>query len=350
MMMRFTGKMAEKAPPAFPASLFEQPRFRWPHLFTGPSSSKNALRPGAANRVWTATLLALALVLGACSPAEQTASVAYEFESIDTTVSSRGVAIPVTYVRPVPREDELFPLVVMAHGHGGTRNEAGGFTRVAEGLAALGVASIRMDFPGCGDSTESFQLNTLTNMLDDIQASRNFALKQSNVDRERVGLFGFSMGGRLVLMLSSQDKSYKAMATWAPAGANGADSEVDFLGGKDAYAELKARATAEGFVPFTTQWGQDQELSAQWFADMENSKPMDSIREFEGPLLVLYGDRDDVVEPRIPEAVIAAAVNSPEVVRHVVKGADHGLGLFTDEFELSEEAVATTVGFLSTRL
>ena len=295
-------------------------------------------------------LLAIALALTACSAGEQAATTAYEFESIDSMVSSRGVEIPVTYVHPVTRQDETFPLVVMAHGLGGTRNEAGGFTRIAESLAAHGVASIRMDFPGCGDSTESFQLNTLSNMLLDIEASRDFALTQSDVDGDRVGLLGFSMGGRLVLLTSSLDRSYKAIATWAPAGANGAETEIKFLGGSDAYAALRTRAMEEGFVPFTTQWGRDLELSAQWFTDTEESKPLDSIREFEGSLLVLYGDRDDVVLPRIPESVIEAAVRSPDVVRHIVKGADHGMGLFTDEFALSEEAVVTTVEFLSSRL
>ena len=91
-------------------------------------------------------------------------------------------------------------------------------------------------------------------------------------------------------------------------------------------------------------------MSAQWFIDTEESKPLDSISEFEGPLLVLYGDRDDVVLPRVSESVIEAAVRSPDVVRHIVKGADHGLGLFTDEFAFSEEAVVTTVEFLSSRL
>jgi dienelactone hydrolase len=301
-------------------------------------------------RFVSVTLLAIALALTACSAGEQASNTAYEFESIDSTVSSRGVEIPVTYVRPVPRLDEAFPLVVMAHGHGGTRNEAGAYRRVAESLAAHGVASIRMDFPGCGDSTESFQLNTLSNMLVDIESSRDFALTQSNVDGDRVGLLGFSIGGRLVLLTSSLDKSYKAIATWAPDGANGADSMVDFLGGSDAYATLRKQAMEEGFVPFTTQWGQDQELSAQWFIDTEESKPLDSIREFEGPLLVLYGDQDDVVLPRVSESVISAAVKSPDVVRHIVKGADHGLGLFTNEPAFSEEAVVTTVEFLSSRL
>jgi len=294
-------------------------------------------------------LVALVLVVPN-SFAEQQSATEYEFESIETTVSSRGVAVPVTIVQPTGTAGESFPLVVMAHGHGGTRNEAGGFTSVAEGLAAKGVATIRMDFPGCGESTESFRQNNLTNMLEDIQASRDFALLQSHIDHDRVGLLGYSMGGRMALMLASTDFDYKAIATWAPAGANGSDTEVDFMGGPDAYRQLKRTAVAEGFVNFTTDWGQHQQLGAQWFEDLETSNPMDSIRHFDGALLVLYGDHDDVVPPRISEAVIAAAVSSNEVVRHIVAGAGHGLGLFNGKPELTAEAVDTTVDFLSERL
>lgn len=296
-----------------------------------------------------AAFVAISL-LAACSKSGPSPAADFEYRSIETTVSSRGVPVPVTYVHPIGKKGDSFPLVVMAHGHGGTRNEAGGFTSVAEGLAARGVASIRMDFPGCGESTEPFTKNNLSNMLADIQASRDFALTQSQVDGDRVGLFGFSMGGRLVLMLSSRDPGYKTIATWAPAGANGADNEVDFLGGSEAYRQLKDVADAQGSVPFTTQWGQDQQLGAQWFKDLEESNPLDSISHFKGTLFVLYGDLDDVVPPRIPEAVIAAATASTEVVRHVVVGAGHGLGLFNDKPALSKEAVDATVDFLGTHL
>lgn len=292
-------------------------------------------------------LIFSSLVLFACN-AERAAT--YDFRSIDTTVSSRGVAVPVTYVHPLVATGESYPLVVMAHGHGGTRNEAGGYTRVAEGLAARGIASIRMDFPGCGDSTESFANNNLSSMLLDMQASRDYALARPQIDKDRLGLLGYSMGGRLALLHSAADGGYKAVATWAPAGQKGAGSMVIFLGGQAAYDEIKSIAANEGSAPFTTIWGQEQKLGLQFFTDMEESKPLEAAGKITVPLLVLYGDLDEVVLPGVSESIIAAATNSPEVVRHIVAGADHGLGLYSNEPLLSEEAVQNTVEFLSQRL
>ena len=294
-------------------------------------------------------VLVCALIFCACG-ADSSQPTAFDFTSVDTTVLSRGVEIPVSYVRPVSESNEKYPLVVLAHGHGGSRHEAGGYKMLAEGLAEEGIASIRMDFPGCGDSSESFVDNNLTNMLEDIRASRDFALEKAEIDVARIGLHGYSMGGRLALLTASADDSYRVVGTWAPAGQNGASSMIEFVGGQDAYEELKARAASEGFAPFTTSWGQDQKLGLQFFTDMEGSQPLDVVTLIQSPMLVLYGDKDDVVLPETAEAVISAAVNSSEVVRHVVVGADHGLGLFTGEPHLTEEAVRITVEFFSQRL
>ena len=125
---------------------------------------------------------------------------------------------------------------------------------------------------------------------------------------------------------------------------------VEFLGGPESYEEFKGRAARDGSVPFTTRWGQDQELGLQFFVDMEQSRPLDAARSLKGPLFVLWGDLDDVVLPEVSEALIDAAVSSPEVVRHVIEGADHGLGVFSDEPHYTKEAVETTVSFLATRL
>ena len=297
------------------------------------------------------SFLALALVLVAsCQTVEKTSVTNHQYYSIDTSILSRGVRVPVTYVEPISQVDGTFPLVVMAHGHGGTRHEQGSFRVIADRLAARGIASIRMDFPGSGDSTEAFSQYNLTNMSADFLAARDYAVARPNIDKDRVALFGWSMGGRLVLLLGARNNEFKLIATWSPAASNDSDSMVSFLGGRAGYDRLRAQALRDGSVPFTTQWGQDQELGLKWFEDLENSRPLDQIRQFNGPLLVLYGDLDDVVAPEVSEAVIKAAINSREVVRHVVIGADHGMGIFSNEGALTEEAIDATVLFLSDRL
>ncbi|HNP63986.1 MAG TPA: alpha/beta fold hydrolase [Woeseiaceae bacterium] len=295
-------------------------------------------------------LVIVAALLAACGAAGKPHASIYAFESTDTLIPSRGISIPVTFVSPVATGDEAFPLVVMAHGHGGTRHESGGYKDVAARLAEIGIASIRMDFPGCGDSRESFIENNVSNMLADILASRDFAINQPGIDRNRVGLFGFSMGGRLVLLLGDRNKEFKAIATWAPAASNGSGSMISFLGGETEYTRFRQRAAEGGFVSFTTQWGQEQQLGLKWFEDLENSNPLDVTSRFEGSLLVLYGDQDTVVLPAVSEAVIAMAVNTRDVVRHVIAGAGHGLGIYSGEAGKAENAISETVRFLSDRL
>lgn len=297
-----------------------------------------------------AFLFLLTALLSACSAPTELAGKTYAYASTDALVPSRDTLIPVTFVTPITVKDTLFPLVVMAHGHGGTRHENGAFVRVAERLAETGVASVRMDFPGCGDSNEPFSENNLSNMLADFLASRDYALAHKGIDSGRVGLFGWSMGGRLVLLLGDRNDDFKTIATWTPAASNGAGSMISFLGGQSEYEAYRRRATEDGAMLFTTQWGQDQQLGSQWFQDMESSEPLKSVSQFEGPMLVLYGDQDDVVVPEVSEAVIAAAAHSNKVVRYVIEGADHGLGIYSGDESVTRAVIATTVRFLADNL
>ncbi len=290
------------------------------------------------------------LTLSACSADRPDSSGHPKFLSVETTILSRHVAVPVTLVTPAVSDGKQFPLVVMAHGHGGSREEGGGYRLAAQTMARRGIASIRMDFPGCGDSTESFTENNLSNMLLDLKAAREFAGSREEIDNDRVGLLGYSMGGRLVALLAAIDPSYKVLVTWTPAVADGAEGQVNSLGGPDVYYTLKEHARETGMAEYTTRWGTTLQLGYQWFIDLEETMPLDSLATFKGPILVLYGDQDDDVPPSISEAAIAAAKNSSEVVRHVVAGADHALGFYTNQPEIATEVVSTTVEFLSQRL
>ena len=272
-------------------------------------------------------------------------------------IASRGTEIPITLTLPGKtgaNKAQALPLVVMLHGHGGSRHESGAFIQVAQGLAEQGIASIRMDFPGCGDSREPFRKQRLSSMLADATSARLWATQNANIDPQRLGLLGFSMGGRLAVTLiqqdTQQDAEFQTLALWAPSVDAGASALHDFFGGEQHFLAMQTLASREGFAPFTTSWGAQQELSAGWFADMTASRPLTLLSGYQGKLFVLYGSEDKVVLPAESERALTAAQNASATTRHIVLGAGHGLGLFTDQPKLTREAVAATVEFLSASL
>lgn len=287
-------------------------------------------------------IIFIALVCAACGSDKSSGT-------FDTTVQSRGVEIPATFALPAPEAGDAVPLVVMAHGHGGTRDESGAFTRVAAALAEKGIASIRVDFSGCGESDEAFTENYLTNMLADVRASREFAIQHPRIDSGRVGILGYSMGGRLAMLATEQD-SYAAVVLWTPVASDGIESMIDNIGGQESYDRLRREAKSMGTAVFETPWGAEQHLNLKWFTDLEETQPLAAIHKYEGALLVVYGNRDEAIHPRYSKAAITSAVRSRPKIEHIVDGGGHGLGFYDNIPGMANSVVATTARFLDENL
>lgn len=259
------------------------------------------------------------------------------------TYESRGVQIPATVI--LPEGEGLFPLVVMAHGHGGSREENIGFAAVAQALKANGIASIRMDFPGCGESAESFQLNTLSNMKLDVQTAVTFALENYPIDASRVGIFGYSMGGRIALELIAEGAyDFSGAVFLAPAAST--ENLKNLFGGADAWAAMKAEADANSFVSFTTIYGQTQELSAGWFADLEAAEnPTEAAAKvFEGGnAIVIYAQDDEAVAPFVSQAV--ADVFGSAVID--ATGDGHSYGFYSDKTDVLNTVANSAADFFA---
>lgn len=269
------------------------------------------------------------------------------YTSTDIQVLNGKRIVPATIVTPVGPGP--FPAVVINHGHGGSRQENGGLSGVAEALAKKGILSIRMDFPGCGDSKEPFTENYLSNMISDSNASLAYILKNCNVDRNRLGIMGYSMGGRIALTIGgAPGNPYRAMGLLAPSADNGAPMIIGFLGGPEKYQALYQEAAgAKGYADFTTVFGQKQTLSLQWFEDMKASDPLKNIAGFKGKILVVYGDKDTIVPNSVDEAVLSAHPNAAGVV---VANADHGYGFYSDQPDVTEKVQDSLASFFAENL
>ena len=256
------------------------------------------------------------------------------------TYPSRDVQIPATVV--IPDGDGPFPMVVLAHGHGGSKDENIGFGAIADALKAEGIASIRMDFPGCGESTESFQLNTLTNMKQDVLNAVAYLTSTYAIDTAKVGLFGYSMGGRVALeLLGENDYPFAAVALLAP--TNSTEDLKKLFGGADNWETLKATAEANGYADFTTIYGQQQQLSKEWFADLDKvaDPAAAAAAAYTGPALVIYAKDDEAVSPSVSAGVAATLL--AEVVQ--ATGDSHSYGFYSDKTDVLNTVVNGVASF-----
>lgn len=86
------------------------------------------------------------------------------------------------------------PVAIILHGLTGQRNEEH-LQAVADSLHARGIATVRFDFNGHGESEGDFVNMTLDNEFDDAVAMYEYTASLPWADRKRISLVGHSQGG-----------------------------------------------------------------------------------------------------------------------------------------------------------
>jgi dienelactone hydrolase len=289
------------------------------------------------------------LMTTAGSAASESRSRSDEVETVEVQIPSRGIEIPATVVMPVGRTHQRFPLVVIHHGHGGGRNENGGLSRVADALGEAGIASIRFDFAGAGDSTEPFTRLSYTTMLADSNAVLVWAVRNLPVDKRRIGGFGYSEGSAVVAMQAGQPFTpYRAVALLGPV-AHPRELFDTFFGGKfDAYY---AEAQANGYAVVTTPFGQVQNTSLEWFQETIAAHPAGDISYFEGRVQLIWGENEQIIPFSQVEALQAATAGSAKRTTTVtIANADHGYGFYSDQPDVDAALHAALVQFFKKAL
>lgn len=203
------------------------------------------------------------------------------------------------------RGDEL-PLVVLCHGFTGNRQGDGHFAPLADDLAAQGIATVRLDFAGCGDSTEPYTAYTLANMAADVDSV--IAYMQATYGTGKTALVGHSMGGRLASLYPQQKGGITALVLWSPANGAGLNG-LEFLNIDDfsAVEAMAAEAEANGSI---TAWG--VELSAAYMDEMRTSDPNAALRESALPTLLTYSGSEGILSSTTQAETIAAVQSLPD--------------------------------------
>lgn len=239
--------------------------------------------------------------------------------------------------------------VLLLHGFTGSRDELavadtneGVFSRTARVFAERGIASLRIDFRGSGDSGGEWRDTTFSGQVSDAVAALDWLRAQEGVDPARTAVLGWSQGGLVAAHLAAERPDLSAAVLWAPV-QNPLWNFSHFLGQEATRNALAAPADMEVTIPLP--WGGETTLRARFWQEMATHDPVAAAATYPGPLMVIVGTRDEVVTPQPAGGEVFLRYHAgPEEL--VVLDTDHVFDAFVGPATL-DDMISRSAAFIA---
>ena len=191
--------------------------------------------------------------------------------------------------KPELQQGEKCPMVIFCHGFSGTK-DGPLFELVADTLQAHGIASIRFDFNGHGESEGEFKDMTVPNEIEDAKKVVEYVRDLKYVSTIAIG--GHSQGGVVAAMTAGQlseelgEPAFKAVALMAPAAVLRDDA-------------IRGSTMGKQYDPFdpgeyVELWG-GLKLGGEYIRTSFSLPIYETAAKYQGPALIIHGNGDRVV-------------------------------------------------------
>lgn len=187
--------------------------------------------------------------------------------------------------KPALQQGQRCPMVMLCHGFGGSK-EGQMFDLIADSLCQHGIASIRFDFNGHGQSEGEFVDMTVPNEIEDAQKVFEYVRDLRYVDG--IALVGHSQGGVVASMLAGQLTAgdIAAVALMAPA----AVLRDDAIRGNTMGAMYDPLDAPE----YVELYG-GRKLGRNYITSAFRLPIYETAAKYAGPALIVHGTADRVV-------------------------------------------------------
>jgi pimeloyl-ACP methyl ester carboxylesterase len=240
------------------------------------------------------------------------------------TIRTRdGLHLVGTLVEPDAKNSKR--AVVLVHGGGVTREEGGFFARLAAGLAGSGVASLRFDLRGHGQSQGRQEDLTLSSILTDITATLEVLTDET--DAERVSLLGASFSGGICGYYAAEHPGALASLVMLNPLLN---YKKRFIDDKPYWHNEKLDEAAgqelltQGFLAHSPTFKLGRPLLNEVFY----LRPDRMLSRLTTPTLIIHGSKDTFIP--IESSRQASAQIAGEVKLIEIEGAQHGIAVPED--------------------
>ena len=213
--------------------------------------------------------------------------------------------------KPALEQGEQCPMAVLCHGFGG-RKDGPMFELIADSLAQHGIASVRFDFNGHGESEGEFHEMTVPNEIEDAKHVIEYVRDLRYVNK--VALVGHSQGGVVASMTAGEleDGDIAAVALMAPAAVLREDAIRGSTFGKT-YDPLDPPETIELFG--------NMKLGGDYVKTAFRLPIYQTAARYKGPAIIVHGTADRVVPYTYGERFHDIWLNSEYVE---LEAFDHG--------------------------
>jgi dipeptidyl aminopeptidase/acylaminoacyl peptidase len=229
------------------------------------------------------------------------------------------------------------PGVVILHGFTGNRIGNGFvYVKTSRALAAAGIASLRFDFAGSGESEGRFEDMSVLTELEDARAGLEFLSGREGVDPARLGVLGHSVGGFVAAMLL-EDARLSSGVLCAPV----ADKALFDAG---APPDADEQLDRQGYVAIGPH-----RIGRRFGEDAERADPLGCLARSRADVLIMHGEADETVPPEHARMLERAAAGreGARTELAMVPEADHGFTRLAHREELIRRTVewfASTLG------
>ena len=330
-------------------------------------------------------------------PQEPKAPFPYEVE--ETTFTNTKEKIELAATLTLPRQKEKSPAVILIAGSGPNDRDETIFAHkpfwiIADYLTRQGIAVLRFDKRGVGESEGEYFTATTQDFAEDVEAAISYLKTRKEIDPTNIGLIGHSEGGIIAPIVATQSNDVKFVILLAGLGVTGTElvlaqhrhefdklelSEdekeklnntiinlysnvlnwTEYAGTDEERDQLKQDLSAlwqnltpkmqggskEAFIKQTTA-----KIISPWFRYFLKINPLEYIQKLSIPTLAINGEIDTQVEYQSNLLGIEEALNKANNKQHTIKSYPHLNHLFQesttgeiDEYGKIEQTISPIV-------
>lgn len=223
-------------------------------------------------------------------------------------------------VLTLPKYTTNLPGVIICHGLAGTKSNRK-FVDWSRFLANKGIASLRFDFSGHGESEGEFEKLTIEKEAADLACAFGFLSKQKRINSSKIAIIGHSLGGTVAAVFQAQCQKANALILLAPAMQQKelllswySKKQID-LWQKEKFVDISRGRVGVGY------------LNEVWLFDWQKV-----VEKIASPVLIIHGQNDKEVPLKYSRELFKAIKADKKLA--ILESVDHGLASYQAKKEI----------------